>query len=1046
MVAKVILKKLEFGMLELLVGTLMVIGLVGYFGSVNADLDWIDHTVSFMLFSYLFYKLNISSILFGKTSKFANSIIIISYVSLFFKDVISYTELDAFKFKVITFVNGFYLFFSDNAALTGLAALYIGIAGICVASFYITKKIGISHPSLLYAVHQKKIKSNSIKFLSVFILLLAFYYFAYNMILEWLEFAIDDPVIAVGIAFFAYKITKHYQKFRPGNFVFKIGEFSTSLYKKLISLFHYKKTLPLAVSGLLILHALADLGVFAYSLVLSKENFYLQLLNGEHTPFLKLFIEDAKNLPSSAIIHLAIAYALNAMSLLVFLTIPIIVWFRMFFKKELHLKRGYLFFIYASAAAYMLLPGYIIKPLSQASLTGADIVSVSLLETHSFLENFFPGKPSIIAAVSAVSILFGLAVYWLSSDQDIRKEMYMLSIVGGFTFYAVYLWYFFSSLLAYFYDSISATIFTPHFLIGIVLAMLLILSIVFYIFGYLVFLYETVMEFHRQKWSEPIDDKLAGLIGKARRFRKKAFKSRKAQIIGEVFKYALLGFASVAILISGYRLVEIVKEKSCSAEIANFEIELRDLDKSLRFGAKELQTYDVPCKADKIYFFDLNKNTYPDEFKDTPILADSVKSRSSNVFLVKDGDVKRSFYAGNLEMAYPYNICFAPKFGKISFFIESTGKSAKVAGSCSQPECTFIPIEISEEDSIKIIKEAIEFGCSNCPSDFEREMGKMRITRQNVQMFRKFTVCDGITTVEIVIRPKKNAKAKDFTFYEFMPKSCIDDLNSYLAENIEGNVEIKGDPLIMWRFDDISEERKFSYKLDAELSDECRLAIQGLGIAQFIEGEAAEEHEAVQQNTPPTISGLPDISVAGVGFRKNVIRNLWKYANDGETSPQNLLYEIIDQTNKELVDCSVSNEKHIDCEVKQNKEGLSRVTVQVDDFELSGRANFNVEVTKFCKKHEKEGCVGNAIYWLDSCGNQEEIIGLCKPGEACADGECEKDCAPNAERKCSEDDKVYWFDSCGKRGQVYFNCKDNLARNQCRNGQCCIGNFFCEEP
>src|SRR3989338_3041965 len=135
------IKKLEFGIAEFLVGALMVIGLIGYFGSVSADLDWIDHTVSFILFSYLFYKLNITSILFGKTSRLANSIIVISYFSLFFKDIMSYTALNAFKFSVIKFVDYFYLLFSSNLALTNLATFYTGIAGIFIISAYITKKI-----------------------------------------------------------------------------------------------------------------------------------------------------------------------------------------------------------------------------------------------------------------------------------------------------------------------------------------------------------------------------------------------------------------------------------------------------------------------------------------------------------------------------------------------------------------------------------------------------------------------------------------------------------------------------------------------------------------------------------------------------------------------------------------------------------------------------------------------------------------------------------------------------------------------------------------
>src|SRR3989338_6066253 len=317
------LKKLEFGILELLIGALMVIGLIGYFSGVPADLDWIDHTVSFIIFSYLFYKLNVTSILFGKTSRFANLIIIISYFSLFFKDIISYTSLDAFNFKVLKFVDNIYIFFSNNLFITNIVTFYIGSIGILIISIYLAKKI----------------KNKFIKFLSIFILLLGFYYFVYNIILEWLEFTIDDPVIATGIVFFVYGIAKQHKKFHAGNFIFKIGDFSSKWYGRFVSLFHYKKTLPLAISGLLILHALSDLGVFAYSLTFLRENSYLEFLSNEHVPFLKLFLSDAENLYSSALIPLFIDYLLNALSLFISLLIPIIVWVRIFSQKELHFNR-----------------------------------------------------------------------------------------------------------------------------------------------------------------------------------------------------------------------------------------------------------------------------------------------------------------------------------------------------------------------------------------------------------------------------------------------------------------------------------------------------------------------------------------------------------------------------------------------------------------------------------------------------------------------------------------------------------------------------------
>lgn len=522
--AKEVIEKLEFGLLEFFVGTLMVIGLVGYFGYVPADLDWIDHTVSFILFTYLFYKLNVTSILFGKTSRLANLIIIVSYFSLFFKDIISYSELDASKYVVIKFVDYFYNFLINNPFITNFAAFYIGVSGIFIAGIYLAKRIEISHPSFLYAVFQNRAKNRLIKFFLIFVSLLGFYQFVYSIVLEWLEFVIDDPIIAVGIVFYIYNISRHHIKFHKEDFVFKIGDYSSSLYKRFVSLFHYKKTLPLAISGLLVLHALSDLGVFAYSLTFLRGNSYLELLSSEHAPFLKLFISDAENLPSSALAPLFMDYLLNALSLFIFLLIPIIVWVRLFSQKELHFNRISLFFIYSSAIAYALLPGYVISPLYGSQIIGVDIYSVSLLGSNSVLDNFFPNKSAVIIAASLISIISGLAIYILSNNSKVKRELYAISIIGGLTFYTIYLYYFFSSLLLYFYDNISITILTENFLIGVTLIIFLMLSIMFYIGGYLMFLYEIVMEYHRRKWSEPIDEELVAAINKIKGFERKILK------------------------------------------------------------------------------------------------------------------------------------------------------------------------------------------------------------------------------------------------------------------------------------------------------------------------------------------------------------------------------------------------------------------------------------------------------------------------------------------------------------------------------------------
>src|SRR3989338_2154112 len=92
------------------------------------------------------------------------------------------------------------------------------------------------------------------------------------------------------------------------------------------------------------------------------------------------------------------------------------------------------------------------------------------------------------------------------------------------------------------------------FIVALVSMVLLALSIIFYIVGFFMFIYEVVMEYHRKKWSEPIDNELYGAIkGIERKMRVK-----KAQFIGNVLKYVLMAFVSVAILIAGYSMVNLV--------------------------------------------------------------------------------------------------------------------------------------------------------------------------------------------------------------------------------------------------------------------------------------------------------------------------------------------------------------------------------------------------------------------------------------------------------------------------------------------------------
>jgi hypothetical protein len=135
--------------------------------------------------------------------------------------------------------------------------------------------------------------------------------------------------------------------------------------------------------------------------------------------------------------------------------------------------------------------------------------------------------------------------------------------------------------------------------------------------------------------------------------------------------------------------------------------------------------------------------------------------------------------------------------------------------------------------------DGVERGCSDCPNNKEEEWEYYYKTKDNVKIFRQFKECKetGKTIVEIIIKPVGDAKLEEFRFYEYIPKECVDDLQTVLDEYVQGEVSIKADPLIVWSFANIEEEERISYTLNKILSEECKEAILGMGIAERIVNE-----------------------------------------------------------------------------------------------------------------------------------------------------------------------------------------------------------------
>lgn len=97
-----------------------------------------------------------------------------------------------------------------------------------------------------------------------------------------------------------------------------------------------------------------------------------------------------------------------------------------------------------------------------------------------------------------------------------------------------------------------------------------------------------------------------------------------------------------------------------------------------------------------------------------------------------------------------------------------------------------------------------------------------------------------------------------------------------------------------------------------------------------------------------------------------------------------------------------------------------------------------------CSYHSYESCIGNNLYWYDSCGTQQDLARYCSNG--CYNNACQNynnnynynnysACTYHAYKGCSGSN-IYWYDSCGTQQDLYSSC---VSGQVCQYGQCVTG-------
>ncbi len=467
---------------EALIVLIIILGIMDFFEILPGDLDYTKKIISWSIMGYLLYKASPTAIFFNKRKALIDLILIISYFLLIFKNLIVFVEVNTKHSFIFYELQKAIL---ENAVSIEIFTFFAGSILLLLLSLYCAFRIEIMKPSLLHIIHEEGPPPKDairllFRFMSIFLVFLSFFIVVFNLMMEWLAIAVDAPIVILGIVFYLFIVMRHYKRYDAETLIFKIGDFGEDFYSRFISMFHYKKTIFLGISGILVLHLLTDVGNFILPYMTTlRDHLYFEHLGSGHDPLITLFIQQAKTLGLTESISLALTYILNLFAILFLLLIPAVLWYVMFKDTEMWLSNSLIALFFSALSALAFSPVFRIKKIVSENLLGIDIQT-------QFASNFLPSFLYLILLCLAVFLSV------LALSRFIKRLFISLIIISGLSFFTYYIYLFFMSLWEYYIIIIKTLFLESQYFLWFYFILFLTITIAFYICGLIIFLYENI--------------------------------------------------------------------------------------------------------------------------------------------------------------------------------------------------------------------------------------------------------------------------------------------------------------------------------------------------------------------------------------------------------------------------------------------------------------------------------------------------------------------------------------------------------------------------
>jgi hypothetical protein len=348
--------------------------------------------------------------------------------------------------------------------------------------------MSLIHESGMPSKHIAKI---AVRSATIFILITAFFITVFNLVMEWLAIAVDAPLVLLAIFVYLFLIIRHKEKLGE-SLLFKIGDIGESFYEKFVDMLCSKSRVFMAISGLLILHLLTDVGIFFVPYVFGIEStLYLGQLGQGHSDLWYLMMFDMSLLATAFDkVLLVLVYLLNAVALLFLMIGPAYIWRLKYKRKSLRIPTWLLCAFFSSLTCFLLLPIFKIKALESKGYFGVDIITRNLLSFMTIS----------VWHVLLLSVIAALIVLAFSRIRFVKYALVFFAVFIVEVFFVYYIYLFFTSELSYYLQSIISLGHAGKYLIAFFFLCFMAIVILFYLAGFIAFAGETVKEAKSIRW------------------------------------------------------------------------------------------------------------------------------------------------------------------------------------------------------------------------------------------------------------------------------------------------------------------------------------------------------------------------------------------------------------------------------------------------------------------------------------------------------------------------------------------------------------------